>query len=307
MKWSFASVGIIMLGLFGIVIIMLFNDITVTNEQDYFTLKDAMEASMLEAVDAAYYRLTGKVKISQEKFVENFTRRFTETSTFGQGNYGITFYQISEYPPKASVVIYDKTSGYNIYTYTNDVETTQTDIVNALSGILEGKDNTITYKTLTKTDAASLTVPVPPYAIRNANPYASNYGRYLNDEKTTVYYDGTEHGSYYTRERGEYGYYYSDNGYSIYKKSKNNLVNDPNNPALVKGYYEITYPDGTKQYATTEEDANKLIQENGGGTKEYISMINENKNNSYWNYGDYYGGGYVRSVTGGYQGIFRTG
>ena len=139
MKWSFASVGLIMLGLFGIVIIMLFNDITVSNEQDYYTLKYATEASMLEAVDVAYYRLTGYIKISKEKFVENFTRRFTETSTFGQGNYGIDFYQINEYPAKVSLRIYDKTSGYNIYTYNSDVETTQPNIINELSAILDGE------------------------------------------------------------------------------------------------------------------------------------------------------------------------
>ena len=305
MKWSFASVGIIMLGLFGIVIIMLFNDITVTNEQDYFTLKDAMEASMLEAVDAAYYRLTGKVKMSQEKFVENFTRRFTETSTFGQGNYGITFYQISEYPPKASVVIYDKTSGYNIYTYTDEVDTTQPDIVNALSGILEGKDNTIVYKAQTRTDTPLITIPIAPYAVRAANPYADNYGRYQDGKKTTKFYDGTEHGGGYSN--GIISYTYDANG-NIQFSSKSY-----DSTPYAKGYYEITYPDGTKQYATTEEDANKLIQENGGGTKKYISMINENNYRNYWNFGDYsdyreyYGGGVVRSVTGGYQGIFRTG
>lgn len=138
MKWSFASVGLIILGLFGIVIIMLFNDITVTNEQDYYTLKEATESAMIEAVDVAYYRLTGQIKMNQEKFVEIFTRRFTETSTFGQGNYEIVFYQISEYPPKVSLGIYDKTSGYNIYTYNNDVETTQVNIVNELSAILDG-------------------------------------------------------------------------------------------------------------------------------------------------------------------------
>ena len=71
MKWSFASVGLIMLGLFGIVIIMLFNDITVSNEQDYYTLKYATEASMLESVDVAYYRLTGEIKISQEHNFNN--------------------------------------------------------------------------------------------------------------------------------------------------------------------------------------------------------------------------------------------
>ncbi len=118
-------------------IIMLFNDITVSNEQDYYTLKDATEAAMIESVDIAYYRLTGEVKISQEKFAENFTRRFTETSTFGQGNYEIVFYQIVEYPAKVSIRIYDKTSRYNIFTYNSDIETTQAQIVNELSAILD--------------------------------------------------------------------------------------------------------------------------------------------------------------------------
>lgn len=137
MKWSFASVGLIMIGLFGIVIILLFNEITVSNEQDYYTLKDATEAAMIESVDVAYYRLTGQIKISQEKFVENFTRRFTETSTFGQGNYKIEFYQISETPPKVSLRIVDQTNPYNIYTFNSDVEKTQTKIVNDISAILD--------------------------------------------------------------------------------------------------------------------------------------------------------------------------
>ena len=137
MKWSFASVGVILIGLFGIVIILMFNEITVSNEQDYQTLKEAAEAAMIEAVDVAYYRLTGEIKISQEKFVENFTRRFTETSTFGQGNYDIEFYQISETPPKVSLRIVDNTNKYNIYTFNSDVEQTETKIVNELSAILD--------------------------------------------------------------------------------------------------------------------------------------------------------------------------
>ena len=92
MKWSFAGVGLIIIGLFGFLIVILFNEITVSNELDYNTLKDATEAAIIESVDVAYYRLTGEIKISQEKFVENFTRRFTETSTFGQGNYEIQYY-----------------------------------------------------------------------------------------------------------------------------------------------------------------------------------------------------------------------
>lgn len=139
MKWSFASVGLIIMGLFGIVIIMLFNDITVSNEQDYYTLKDATEAAMIDAIDVTYYRLTGDIKISKEKFVENFTRRFTETSTFGQGNYGIEYYQIIECPAKVSLRIVDKTSSYNIYnTLSVDIDATQAEIINELSAILDG-------------------------------------------------------------------------------------------------------------------------------------------------------------------------
>lgn len=133
MKWSFATLALIMIGLFGFLIIIMFMEITVSNEQDYYTLKDATEASMIEAVDVAYYRLTGEIKMNQEKFVENFTRRFTETSTFGQGNYSIVFNQISETPPKVSITIVDSTNAYNQY----NVQTSSYDIVNQLSAILD--------------------------------------------------------------------------------------------------------------------------------------------------------------------------
>lgn len=139
MKWTFASVGLIMIGLFGIVIIMLFNEITVSNEQDYYTLKDATEAAMIEAVDVAYFRLTGEIKMNKEKFVENFTRRFVETSTYGQGNYAIEFYQISEIPAKVSLRIVDATNSYNIYTaFSTELDATQANIVNELSAIIDG-------------------------------------------------------------------------------------------------------------------------------------------------------------------------
>ena len=133
MKWSFATAGLIIIGLFGIVIIMLFHEITVSNEQDYYTLKEATEAAMLESVDIAYYRLTGDIKISQEKFVENFARRFKKSATFGQGDYIIEYYQIIEYPAKVSLRIIDPTNTYNVY----KVETS-TNIVNELSAIIDG-------------------------------------------------------------------------------------------------------------------------------------------------------------------------
>ena len=133
MKWSFASVATIVLGIFGLFIILLFSELTVSNEQDYYSLKEAAEASMIESVDIAYYRLTGDVKIVKEKFVENFTRRFTETSTFGQGNYQIDFYQISETPPKVSIRIVDKTTNYRIYSYDSE----NYNILNEITAILD--------------------------------------------------------------------------------------------------------------------------------------------------------------------------
>ena len=133
MKWSFASVATIVLGIFGLFIILLFSEITVSNEQDYYSLKEATEAAMIESVDIAYYRLTGDVKIVKEKFVENFTRRFTETSTFGQGNYQIDFYQISETPPKVSIRIVDKTTNYRIYSYDSE----NYNILNEITAILD--------------------------------------------------------------------------------------------------------------------------------------------------------------------------
>ena len=133
MKWSFASVATIVLGIFGLFIILLFSEITVSNEQDYYSLKEAAEAAMIESVDIAYYRLTGDIKIVKEKFVENFTRRFTETSTFGQGNYQIDFYQISETPPKVSIRILDKPTDYSIYNYDSE----NYNILNEITAILD--------------------------------------------------------------------------------------------------------------------------------------------------------------------------
>ena len=40
MKWSFASVGLIVFGLIGLAIIILFQNITTNNENDYYLLKE---------------------------------------------------------------------------------------------------------------------------------------------------------------------------------------------------------------------------------------------------------------------------
>lgn len=132
MKWSFAIAGVVIAGLIGLAIIMLFQNITTNNEQDYYLLKEVAEAAMTESVDVAYYRTTGEIKISEQKFVENFIRRYAEVASFNPNGYKIEFYDIMEVPPKASIRVTSKSDTYKITTDAQNF-----DIVNELNAILE--------------------------------------------------------------------------------------------------------------------------------------------------------------------------
>lgn len=139
MKYSFWGFALIMSGILGIAFIVMFESITVNNESEYYVLKEAMEAAMLESVDIACYRndtLDGcgeTIKISEQKFVENFTRRFVTSVSGDVTQYQIEFYDIIESPPKASVVIKGRTQNYSIMAQDGDGSF---DIVNSLDGIL---------------------------------------------------------------------------------------------------------------------------------------------------------------------------
>lgn len=141
MKWSFASVGLIVMGLIGVTIIMLFQNITTNNENDYYLLKEVTEASMIDAIDMQYYRETGELKITKDKFVESFTRRFAESTIFVNSDYTINYFDIMEEPPKVTVSINTGIGEYTIYQDTSDYN-----VYNTLSAILEysGKDETST-------------------------------------------------------------------------------------------------------------------------------------------------------------------
>lgn len=132
MKWSFASVGLIVFGLIGLTIIILFQNITTNNENDYYLLKEVTEASMIDAINMDYYRETGELKIIKEKFVESFTRRFAESTVFASSNYTINYFDIMEEPPKATVSINTGIGEYTIYQDTSDYH-----VANTLSAILE--------------------------------------------------------------------------------------------------------------------------------------------------------------------------
>lgn len=155
----------LVLGLLGIVLINLFGNITVSNEDMYYILKEVTEASMIDAVDYQAYRvgvgyddvteesdpdsmhcisgIPGTVRIVKEKFVESFVRRFAESTT-GNREYKISIDDIDECPPKVSITITAREK-YNwlskVLKKNKEVnyETDSAEIVNTLSAILEDK------------------------------------------------------------------------------------------------------------------------------------------------------------------------
>lgn len=132
MKWSFTGVGLIVFGLIGLTIILLFEQITTSNENDYYLLKEITNAAMVDSIDIAYYRETGDLKIVREKFVENFTRRYSESTLSIGTSYTISFYDIMETPPKVTILIDTGLGQYRIF---NDVD--NYNVQNTLTGILE--------------------------------------------------------------------------------------------------------------------------------------------------------------------------
>ena len=153
----------LVLGLIGIVLINLFGNITVSNEDMYYILKEVTEASMIDAIDYQAYLVgvgydgvteetdsdsmhciagvPGTVRIVKEKFVESFVRRFSKSATNNR-NYKISFEDIDECPPKVSITItanepYKLLS--NLFGNNEEVnyETDSAEIVNTLSAILE--------------------------------------------------------------------------------------------------------------------------------------------------------------------------
>lgn len=100
-------------GIVGIGFIVLFENVTINNESEFFVLREAVEASMYEAFDETYYIKTGKVKIIEQKFVANCTRRFFNSISGAGKGYQLTFYDIMESPPKVTVVANSKTDNYS--------------------------------------------------------------------------------------------------------------------------------------------------------------------------------------------------
>lgn len=132
MKNAFWGYWLILLGVFIVVIMLLVQSITTTNTQDYYLVKEITEAAMVDAVDYAYYRDYGEIKINKEKFYESFIRRFAETASLST-TYTINFYGVYEAPPKVSVEIKSKSNTFNVMR-----DSTSFDMVDRIDAIIEG-------------------------------------------------------------------------------------------------------------------------------------------------------------------------
>ena len=104
MKESFWGIFVLGLGIMSIFFIVLFQNLTNTDEHNSQLLKEVTEAAMWDAFDYSAYRANGEIRIHREKFVENFIRRYAESASMSR-KYNIKFYDINEKPPKVSLSV----------------------------------------------------------------------------------------------------------------------------------------------------------------------------------------------------------
>lgn len=113
MKEVYWGYWLIVLGVFITIVMMLISNLTTSETQDYYLVKEVTEAAMMDAVDLGYYRTNGKLKINEQKFMESFLRRFSENVSLTK-TYDIEFLDLYEEPPKVSVKVSSNTSTFVI-------------------------------------------------------------------------------------------------------------------------------------------------------------------------------------------------
>lgn len=119
MQSSYWGYWLVVMGVAIVGLMISVQGITTTTTQDYYSIKEITEASMLESVDYGYYRDYNEVKMNGEKFMEVFVRMLAETMG-STDTYQVNFYAIYEAPPKVSVEI-KSNSGTNFISNGYDV------------------------------------------------------------------------------------------------------------------------------------------------------------------------------------------
>lgn len=133
MKESMWGYMVITLGVLAIGVIYFFQNVTNTEEHNYNLLRETTEAAMYDAFDISTYRSGGGIRIVQEKFIENFLRRFAENASLAH-TYIIDIYDVNEIPPKVSIKLSTADNSTNI-----TGETITFSVVNRIDAILETK------------------------------------------------------------------------------------------------------------------------------------------------------------------------
>ena len=181
MKESYWGYWLMVFGVFIIVVLLLVQSFTGANTQDYYLIKEITESSMVDAVDYAYYRTYGEIKINKEKFYEVFLRRFAEEASLAT-TYDIEFTEIYEAPPKVGVKVSSKSGAFNVAG-----DATQFDIVNKIDAILESSlksgNSNGTYDTSYSDNTGTTTTG----NLNTTNPSDSD----VTDEKRDVGYNNT--------------------------------------------------------------------------------------------------------------------
>ena len=131
MKESYWAYFLLILGIVIVLVMLLIQRLTTTTEEDFYLGREVLEASMIDAVGYGTYRTTGKVIMSEQKFVEVFIRRFAD-SVSNNKTYELSFYDIYEDPPKATVRIRTSSGVTEVGSENFDVKLDTT-----LNGILE--------------------------------------------------------------------------------------------------------------------------------------------------------------------------
>ena len=184
MKESYFGYALTVIGVFALIVMMIIRDYQTTNDNDYYIMKEVLQDAMIDSVDYAYWREKRDLRIIEEKFAENYLRRFAQSMSSNK-NYKIELYAISENPPKASVKITTSTGDYFVL---QNEEGVNFGIINIMSGILDSKDYATGSVSTGKNSSTEL--------VTDSNLYYSV--GYIQDSVLTNAFDssGTYSGSY---------------------------------------------------------------------------------------------------------------
>lgn len=129
MNKAMLIIGIVVMALFGFVAVNLITSQQTGAEVDYYLVKDTTEAAMNDAIDNGFYSKFGLVRMDKEIFLENFVKRFADSTDTSGREYTLEFYDINETPPKVTVVVKSKNNFIN--------KNEQANIVTKVSMIVE--------------------------------------------------------------------------------------------------------------------------------------------------------------------------